>query len=79
MVYQKETAMHIWSHNSLILAHMQLQPRKGTSLIVEQSFGVQMICIHCAVFELCLREKKESKQEEQQQRNQNFHIQFSQL
>ena len=71
MAYQKETVMCISSHNSPILARMQLYPRKRTSLMVEQSFGVQIICTQCTVFELCVREKKEQ--------NPIFHIRFSQL
>ena len=70
MMYQKKTAMHVWSCNSSILACMQLLTRKGTSLVVEQSFGVQIICICLAIFELYMEEKKEEKQ----QQNQNFHI-----
>ena len=36
-------------------------PRKRKSLIVEQLFYVQIFCIHCSGFELCVREKKERK------------------
>ena len=43
------------------LARIQLEPRKGKSLVVEQSCGVQIICIHHTVFELCVREKKERR------------------
>ena len=35
--------------------------RKGKSLIVEQSFGVQIICIYHIPVELYMRENKESK------------------
>ena len=28
---------------------------------MEQSFGVQIVCMHCTVFELCMRERKERK------------------
>ena len=41
MASRKETVMHIWSRNSLILAHMQLNLRKRKSLTVEELFGVQ--------------------------------------
>ena len=39
--------MVVWSHNLLILAHMELYPRKGKSLraivwCADQSFGVQI-------------------------------------
>ena len=46
MVYQKETATRVWSHDLLILAHMQVYSRKGKSLKVEQLFGVHIFGIH---------------------------------
>ena len=48
----EKTVMRVLSHNSpiLLVAHMQLYTRKGKSLIVEQSFGVQVDCIRCTVF-----------------------------
>ena len=33
--------------------------------MVEQSFGVQMVCVHHTVFELYLREKKEERRTKQ--------------
>ena len=48
---------NLWSHagdpKTIIL--------KGTSLRVEQSFGVQIICICCILFELCVTEEKEKR------------------
>ena len=78
MAYRKATATCVWGHNSLILARMQLQPRKGTSLIVVQLFGVRIIHVHHILVELCVMEKKEEKRKKEEQ-NRNFCIQFSQL
>ena len=57
--------MRVWGHNLSILARMQLYPRKGRSLIVVDSFGVQIIRIHRILFELCVMENKERKEEEE--------------
>ena len=45
--------MHVGSHNSVIVFHMQLLPQKQTSLIVEQLFNRYNIFILPSVFELC--------------------------
>ena len=40
MVCWKETLMCVWSHSSPFIAHIHPLNRKGTSLIVEQSFDM---------------------------------------
>ena len=37
-------------------------------MIGEESFGVQIVHIHCTVFELCVREKKVRKEERKKKR-----------
>ena len=64
MAYRKATATRVLGHNLLILARMQLQPRKGRSLIVENSFGVRIVRIYHMLLELCLMEKKKERKEE---------------
>ena len=61
MAYWKEIAMHVWRHNWSILVFLKLEPWKGKSPIVEQSFGVQIVCIHCTFFELEMNKKKEEE------------------
>ena len=65
----KETATHVWSCNLLILAFMQVYPRKERPLTVEHLFGVQIVSICHKLFELCMRERKERKIETKKERN----------
>ena len=78
--HKKATAIRVLGNNLTISAHMQLEPRKGRSLIVEHSFGVWIAHIHVRriVFELCLMEKKEEERKKKEQ-NRNFCIRFSRL
>ena len=62
MAYKKVIVPCVWSHNLPILARMQLKPKKGTSLIVDHLFGVQIARIRRIVFELCMREKRKKKE-----------------
>ena len=81
MAYRKACVTCFWGHNSLILACTQLQPKKGRSLIVVQSFGVQLVCIRLILFELCVKEKKkeEERKKEEEEQNRDFRVRFSQL
>ena len=54
MVHQTVTLVHVGGHSSPVVAHMQLQTRKGTS-------PVYNTCIHPIVFKLCMTKKKERK------------------
>ena len=49
------------SHNTLILACIQLQPKNTKSLIVEQSFGVLIVCICCKLLSYAERKKERNK------------------
>ena len=51
----------VFGHNSLILARMQRQPRKGRSLRVVQSFGVLIVHMRRILYELCVMEKKKEE------------------
>ena len=44
-----------------VVARTPLQTRKGSCLVVEQSFGLYNIRIHCIVFELCVTEEEEEE------------------
>ena len=63
MAYKKAAATRVWGHNLSILARMHLLPRKGRSLMVEHSLGVQIIHIHHihVLFELGMRKKKKKQ------------------
>ena len=45
-------------------------------MIVEQSFGVQIIRIYHILFELCMREKKEGKKERKKERRKKNKIEI---
>ena len=65
MLYRIENVIYVWRHNSPILAHMQLfQKKKEKSLILEQSFDVQIVCIHCTVYYLERNIFKKEKKEQ---------------
>ena len=66
----KENVICVSRHNSPILAHMQLKTMKGACLIVEQSFGVQMVCICHTIIELRMRETRNEQ-------NGNYQVRFS--
>ena len=53
---------------------MQLQPRKGRSLIVEDSFGVWIVRIRRIRFELCLMEKKKERKKERKKKKNKIEI-----
>ena len=72
MVDRKDTAMCIWIHNSPILAHMQLLPSKGKSLIVEQLFGVQIAHIRCIVLSYAQVKRRKKKEEEERRAKPKF-------
>ena len=59
--------------SSPVVAHLQLQIRKGRSRLAEQSFAMYMysICTHYIVNELCVTttKKKERKNERKKQTN----------
>ena len=53
--------------------------KSGTSPIVEQLFGMQNICTHSIVFELCAMEKKEEvKERKKMNKTENFKFSFLQ-
>ena len=56
--YKEPTVKRVRGHHSMILACLQLYPRKGKSLTVKDLLGVQIIHTLCTVFELCMKEKK---------------------
>ena len=52
---------------SLIIACMQLINRQGKSLVIEQSFGVWIICIHPNLFSYaCVWKRRQSKAEKKE-------------
>ena len=59
VVYQMEIMMHVWSHN-LLSFHTSLT-QKRRSLRVEQSFGMQVVCIRQTVCVLNAREWEKKK------------------
>ena len=52
VAYRKETVNSVWSHTLPIASHIQLQHRKWTFPIVEESFDMYDVCIRPVVFEL---------------------------
>ena len=62
IVYQKGTVVRVGGLGSPVIEHTHLKIRKGTSPVVEESFGMQNICIHTTIFELCMMEKKEEEE-----------------
>ena len=60
MVSRKATKMRVLD-NTPVMAHIQLQPRKGASSVVEHSFDMYMYNnhMHCMVYELCMIKEKE--------------------
>ena len=51
------------------ITHRSVLPRKGRSLIVVHSFGVQIVRIHGILFELCMREKKKEERRRSKKKN----------
>ena len=87
MVCRKAPVTHIWGHNTSIIAHKQVYPRKRKYLIVMRLFRVWMVHIRHILFDLCMikRGKKErkkkgkNKKNKKEEQNRNFCIQFSWL
>ena len=69
--------MHIWVHSLPFVGQTKLQTRTQTSPVAEQSFGMYNNGIHPVVFDLCLTEKKEEKEKDEQ--NLVFRFGFSML
>ena len=67
--------VRVLGHNSSILAHIELQPRKERSLIVVDSFDVRIVCIRLILLELCMTKKK--KKEEKRTKLKFLRLNFS--